>query len=119
MKRKSSVKKMTPYEHRIAFHFGLTEIPPVKERGDIFSKLEGERDSAWICERAKDYTFSEFYVSIIEIARKLGKNESEKQMYLKKLMMLISEQALAVAKEIDLIENAERKKIRMSKGCAF
>lgn len=119
MKTKKVVEKMTPYEHRINYHLGLTEIRPVKARGKISMAEDIVRDSAWICERAKDYTFSEFYVSILEIARKIGKNEAEKQSILKKLMLLISDEANAISKEVDLIENASRKKIRLGKGCAF
>lgn len=118
MARKSA-EKVSDFEQRVRFHFGLTTDRPVKERANISSKEDIKRDVKWISERAKDYTFSEFYISIIEIAKKTGKNESERQMYLKKLMTLISEESLAVAKEVDLIENNERKKLRLSKGCAF
>lgn len=119
MARKSNVEKMTPYEHRIAYHFGLTIVKPVKERANVSSKEDVKRDVDWIAQRAKDYTFSEFYLEVIEIAKKFGKNESERRVYLKKLLTLVSEESLAVAKEVDLIENIERKKIRLEKGCAF
>lgn len=117
--KKNVVKKTSTYEERAAWHFGLSEIKPVKERGNISSGEEVERDVNWIAERAKDYIFSEFYSEVIGIAKKFGKNESERRVYLKKLMTLVSEESLAVATEVGLIENMERKKMRLSKGCAF
>lgn len=114
------VESLNSFDAKCAWFLGLTETMPERsKKPNVSFNPTVKRDSNWILNRSKDYTFSDFYVQVLDTAKKLGKNEQQRLVIIKKLLTLVSEESRAIATEVDLIENIDRQKLRLSKGASF
>lgn len=112
---KKDEKFSSHLEHKLAFYLGVTGvIPEDKRAGKAVMISDKNCDTKYLGSIAKNHIFGDFYDMVVKVAFKYGNTEQEKQEYFKKLLNLLSSEALSYSQEVDRIEGFKRERRRLA-----